>query len=190
MILLFIVFPTLILILYPFRYFQKFLSCFPLQWRFLYTFVDSFQGCFKDGTQPGVLDYRWFAVVRLTIRVMFYIMLAVTLGAMYFVHANVVLIGAMVLFINFQPFKKATVKYPITDTVFLTLLSLTLVISAGYNVAIVERHNFFLGIFILIGIATVWIISTSLYTIPNAALDCLSEKMEQKTLTRLRFMKN
>ena len=45
---LFVSIPTLILILYPFQFFQKILSLFPFNWHFLRAFVDSFQGCVKD----------------------------------------------------------------------------------------------------------------------------------------------
>ena len=47
--------PMLLLILYPFRCFQKFLNLFPIRWYILHTFVDSFYGSYKDGTQPGLV---------------------------------------------------------------------------------------------------------------------------------------
>ena len=47
--------PTLILFLYPFRLFQKCLSFIPFNWHFLYAFVNSFQDCYKDGTEPRTL---------------------------------------------------------------------------------------------------------------------------------------
>ena len=53
---LFVSIPTITLALYPFQFFQKFLSFFPLNWHFLHAFVDSFQGCYKDGTEPGTFD--------------------------------------------------------------------------------------------------------------------------------------
>ena len=52
----FVMIPTLILILYPFRCFQKCLPYCQIQWHFLHAFVDSFQGCYKDGTEPGTYD--------------------------------------------------------------------------------------------------------------------------------------
>ena len=60
--------PTLTLILYPFQFFQKFLSLFPFNWHFLRAFVDSYQGCYKDGTEPGTIDCRWFSTVELLLR--------------------------------------------------------------------------------------------------------------------------
>ena len=64
---LFVSIPTLILILHPFQFFQNFLSFFSLNWHFLHAFVDSFQGCYKDGTEPGTFDCRWFSAIILVI---------------------------------------------------------------------------------------------------------------------------
>ena len=59
-VLLFAILPVLLLVLYPFRCFQKLLNQFPFRWYILHTFVDLFYGSYKDGTQPGTRDYRWF----------------------------------------------------------------------------------------------------------------------------------
>ena len=73
---LFILFPTLVLALYPFKFFQKFLSILPIRWHFLYAFVDSFQGCYKDGTEPETLDCRLFAQFGLFFRLAFFVIYA------------------------------------------------------------------------------------------------------------------
>ena len=57
----FIVIPTLILILYPFQCFQKCLFCCRVQLHCLCAFVDSFQGCYKDGMEPGTYDLHWLS---------------------------------------------------------------------------------------------------------------------------------
>ena len=64
----FVLLPVLILILYPFRWFQKILNVLPVRWHVLHTFMDSFQGCYKDGTEPGTRDCRWFASVFFIVR--------------------------------------------------------------------------------------------------------------------------
>ncbi len=139
---IFTVIPTMILIAYTFRCFQKFLSSFNIQRLYLlHTFIDSFQGCFKDGTEKGVYDCRWFSAVRLLLRVACYIVYAMTLGSMYFVYATIVLITAAILFIIMQPFKKATVKYPVTDSVFIILIVLHYVTCAGYNVGVLRGRR-------------------------------------------------
>ena len=62
-----VIVPIFILILYPCQYFQKFLSLFPINWHFLHAFVDSFQDCYKDGTEPRTLGCRWFSVPMLLV---------------------------------------------------------------------------------------------------------------------------
>ena len=68
MLFLFALFPVLLLTLYPFCWFKKFLNLFPVRWNVLHTFMDSFQGCYKDGTEPGTRDYRWCASVFFIVR--------------------------------------------------------------------------------------------------------------------------
>ena len=59
--LVFVIFPLLLLLLYPMRSFQRCLGyCTRIRWQFLHTFADAFQGCYKNGTN-GTRDYRYFA---------------------------------------------------------------------------------------------------------------------------------
>ena len=59
--LVFNIFPMLLLLLYPAKPFQKLLNCFPqMRWDYLHIFMDFFQGCYKNGTN-NTLDYRYFA---------------------------------------------------------------------------------------------------------------------------------
>ena len=60
---LFALLPTLLLMIYPFRWFQKLLNLFPFRWYILHTFMDTFQGCYKNETEPGTRDCRWFASI-------------------------------------------------------------------------------------------------------------------------------
>ena len=52
---------------------SKFLSLFLLNWHFLHTFVDSFQGCYKDGTESGTFDCRGFQHVLLLQSLLYFI---------------------------------------------------------------------------------------------------------------------
>ena len=65
---LFNILPMFLLFAYPTKIFQKTLNCFPrVQWHFLHVFMDSFQGCYKNGTN-NTRDYRYFAGIYLLIR--------------------------------------------------------------------------------------------------------------------------
>ena len=139
---LFVSIPTITLILYPFQFFQKFLSLFPLNWHFLHAFVDSFQGCYKDGTEPGTFDCRWFSALILLIQPLLFVTYGTTLSTMFFVFALIVLLILLVAIINIQPYKKVAVRYPSTDLIFLFLFSLTYVILLGRDVASLQKHPY------------------------------------------------
>ena len=64
-----VVLPTLLLLFYPFRWFQTLLNRYNLRSLALSAFVDAFQGCYKDGTN-GSRDYRFFAAIQLMLRLM------------------------------------------------------------------------------------------------------------------------
>ena len=72
---IFIICPTILLILYPTRLFRKCVSyCGFRRWHALYMFVESFQGQYKDGTN-GTRDFRMvsasFFVLRILILFLF-----------------------------------------------------------------------------------------------------------------------
>ena len=120
----FVVLPTLVLTLYPFQSFHKFLSIFPMCWHFLHAFVDSFQGCYKDGTEPGTVDCRWFAQFGLFLKLAFFVIYVLTQSSMFFVYAAIASTLWLILLINVNPFKKPVSSYLLTDSVFLVLISL------------------------------------------------------------------
>ena len=64
----FIVLPALVLLLYPTRAFQRCLGCCRVRWHALHAFADTFQGCYKNGTE-GTKDYRYFAGLYLIFRI-------------------------------------------------------------------------------------------------------------------------
>ena len=67
---IFIICPTVLLILYPTRLFRKCLSCCGFRrWYALHMFVESFQGQYKDGTN-GTHDFRMVSASFLIIRIL------------------------------------------------------------------------------------------------------------------------
>jgi hypothetical protein len=121
---LFVSLPTMILLLYPFRFFQRLLTLFSINWYSLRIYVDSFQGCYKDGTEPGTFDCRWFSALMLLTRLLYFIIYGLTLSIMFFTYALILVITVLILLINIQPYKKTAVRYPSTDTTFFFLLIL------------------------------------------------------------------
>ncbi len=82
--LFFAIFPTLVLLVYPCQCFQYLLNRFCFNSFVLRTFIDSLNGCYKDGTETGTRDCRWFAAVDLISRFVLYLVYMATLGSLYF----------------------------------------------------------------------------------------------------------
>ena len=98
--------PILLLCLYPCRCFQRFLNRYHLSSQTLHTFMDTFQGSFKDGTN-GTRDWRYFAAVYLIVRVALYISLGVSIVTFNISMITGVLLLFALLLVMFQPYKKS-----------------------------------------------------------------------------------
>ena len=139
---IFVCIPILTLIFYPFQFFQKFLSLFPFNWHFLRAFVDSYQGWYKDGTEPGTLDCRWFSTVILIIRSIFFITHGSTLSILFFMYASIILVIFLIALVNIQPFKTVDGRHSSTDAIFSVLLCLCYICILGRDVANTEENKF------------------------------------------------
>ena len=66
---IFILFPTVLLIVYPTRLFRRCVSCCGFRrWHALHMFMESFQGQYKDGTN-GTHDFRMMSALFLVFRI-------------------------------------------------------------------------------------------------------------------------
>jgi len=81
--LIFIIFPLLLLSLYPCHCFQRGLNKLGLRCGTLHIFMDSFQGCYKNGTS-GTRDCRYFAGFYLLIRIALMGVYALTHSIIYY----------------------------------------------------------------------------------------------------------
>ena len=124
LLLFFVLLPTLILVLYPFRWFQKLLNLFPFRWYILHTFVDSFQGCYKDGTVEGTRDYRWFPSLFFLLRIILYILASLIPTLAYFAISLLAVVMFAVLLVTVQPFKENVRHYSTINSCFLLIMSM------------------------------------------------------------------
>ena len=135
---IFVFIPTITIILYPFKLFQKFLALFPFNWHFLHAFIDSIQGCYKDGTEPGTYDCRWFSAVILIHRPVQFIIYGLTLSSMFYIYTAIILTLLLIMMINIEPFKKVTFKYFSTDITFFFLFTVCYIAMVGRQVSAIE----------------------------------------------------
>ena len=117
-----IIFPVVLLLFYPFQWFQRFLHFFKLRSLPLNTFVDAFQGCYKDGTN-GTRDFRCFAALQLMLRLAFSVAFAFTKEPFVSMFISSVGLGLYIaVFAICRPYKEAV--YNKTDIPVLMVLLL------------------------------------------------------------------
>ena len=110
LLLLLVVLPMLLLFLYPLRCFQRLLNRLHLNSHALRTFMDVFQGTFKDGTN-GTRDYRSFSGLFLLVESLLLAVLSLTRSSFYYPVACIIILVYCVLFITFQPYKRKLHNY-------------------------------------------------------------------------------
>ena len=118
---LLVVLPMLLLFLYPLCCFQHLLNRLHLNSHALCTFMDVFQGTFKDGTN-GTRDYRSFSGLLLLSVSVLCVIFSQTLSSFYYPVATIFILLYCVLFIIFQPYKRHCHNY-ITIAMGTALLS-------------------------------------------------------------------
>ena len=135
----FVLLPVLVLMLYPFRWFQKILNVLPVRWHVMHTFMDSFH---KDGTEPGTQDCRWFVSFFFIVRCILFITSIVITGSSFFPIGSIILAIFALLLIVVQPFKAKFSHYSTINAVYLILLSLVYVVITGIELASTKFQNF------------------------------------------------
>ena len=138
--LVFIIFPLLLLLLYPMRCFQQCLSCCGVRWHALHIFIDAFQGCYKDGTN-GTLDCRYFAAVFLFARILLFIIFAFSQTALFYGAGLLVLIPLAIAVVIVQPYKPRFSTYNVVDSVLVLLMALWGSTIVCINIAALEAHK-------------------------------------------------
>ena len=132
---LFALLPTVLLTVYPFRWFQKLLNLFPIRWYILHTFVDSFQGAYTDGTEPGTRDCRWFASLLFIARYAMMLIGVSSFSSSYFPLATMVLTIVAILLVAFQPFKQSMSHLTHITIMFTSFLALYHIATLGSMLA-------------------------------------------------------
>ncbi len=141
--------PVLILLLYPCRCCRKCLTTLKLHRQCLKTFVNAFQGCYKDGSESGTRDYRYFAAFYLIVRILLFVVYGITLGTIFFAFAAAIFLLFTLLVITVQPHKNAYSHYTKIDATFLLLLVIMCTIFLGINIATIKGHRHIETCFIL-----------------------------------------
>ena len=138
---IFNIIPFLLLLFYPMKCFQTCLNRFKLSHLALHTFVDSFAGCYKDGTEPGTRDCRYFAAMFLFLRITISIIFQATRTAIAYGWTGMILTAFTVLLVIAQPYRS---KYTTYNTVTTTMFGIMILIMIGVmniNTALAKVHQ-------------------------------------------------
>ena len=140
---IFVYLPTILFLLYPCRFFQKFLTrCSFLRVQFLRFLMDSFLGCYKDKTNgTNNWDCRYFAFIFLGAR----IAISVEYTLTYFnYHLCVVIVCTflLVMIAVFQPYKEKYSVYNRFDPIMILFLIIWLVLFGNIHMAAGSHVNF------------------------------------------------
>ena len=134
----FILLPFLLLLLYPMRWFQKLLNFCRLSRVSLHTFVDSFTGYYKDGTEPGTRDCRYFAALFLLLRALNYTAFVVTMNSVYFAIYCVVLVCFATVFVLARPYKQKYSHHTVTTSLILMIIIVAYCCAMGVSIAVIK----------------------------------------------------
>ena len=133
--------------------FQKFLNLFPVRWYVLHTFVDAFYGCYKDGTEPGTRDYRWFVSLLFILRFLQFLLYFLPVKIIYNHLITVIVVLYTTLFATLQPFKSSVSHFNAIHILFFQALSIFSLTSLGISISSLQEPNlvflfYIIGIFI------------------------------------------
>lgn len=117
--------PLLLLLMYPTSFFQKCLNCTFKQRQVLDTFVNCFQGYYKDGTE-GTRDCRYFSVTYFLARIVIFILFSATKSTYCYSFCAIVSIVIAILILTIRPYKKQFDVYNNVDAIMILLFILIL----------------------------------------------------------------
>ena len=154
MCLFFVILPVTTLALYPFKFFQRTLNLFPGRWYILHTFMDAFQGCYKNGTQSGTRDCRWFSSAHFICCFLLSIQYAFTFNIISLVIGALILMIFAILIMTVKPYKPSLNHLNFINTLFIFGLSSLFISIVGITLSFVFDHQciyFFYILSIMIG---------------------------------------
>ena len=98
--------PFVIILLYHNKWFQILLSYLPCRLLAFITTMDLLQCCYKDGTEPGTKDYRWFSATLIGYWMVKYAVYAITLNIMFYIYGAIYCVLFLAFLAHIQPYKK------------------------------------------------------------------------------------
>ena len=112
--------PPILLMLYPFKSFQRLLNALKVNKAGLRVFIDAFQGCYKNG-QNGEPDRRFFAGLYFVFRITIFGVFAMNYEKFHsFTYLQYTYLAFLLTFVFLQPYKET--RYNCLDASLMALL--------------------------------------------------------------------
>ena len=132
--------PVVLLCLYPCKCFHMLLNSCRLSCTALHTFMDTFQGCYKNRTDSSY-DRRWFSAIYLIIRITFHLVVAWTQDMKLLSFCIAALLIFTVILIGIvQPYKSSV--YNRLDTVLILILAVAFLLTDLTAIARIEHGKY------------------------------------------------
>ena len=103
--------------------------------------MDSFYGCYKNGTEPGTSDCRWFASLFYILRILMFFIALFTLNSMYYIIGSMCLVLFAILMINIHPFKTCLSHHTDINVIFILFFASWYVTVTGIDIASIRKHE-------------------------------------------------
>ena len=87
-------------------------------------FVESFQGYYKDGTEPSTHDCRWFSAMYFLVRIFSFVVYSVTMGVITYIFLAITYVAFGILIVIVKPYKSTYSAYNTTDGVLILILGM------------------------------------------------------------------
>ena len=120
----FVAMPVFLMFFYPMMWFQRLLTRLHLNRELIRSFVESFQGCYKDGTN-NTRDCRYFSAVYLVLRILLFVLFSITLTSLFYTFATILFITMAILIITIRPYKERYAIYNKVDAIMILMQALS-----------------------------------------------------------------
>ena len=129
--LVFVLSQLVLLLIYPTTCFQRCLNTCRLRSHALQVFVDTFQGHYKDGTEPDqTRDCRWFAADYFILRIIiFYVLFGISEDSMCYALSGIALLFFGIIMVILKPYSSRRVNtYHTTLLLYLAIICFSITI--------------------------------------------------------------
>ena len=161
---IFVILPPVVLFLYPCKCLHTLCRKLRNHDHALYTFMEAFQGYYKDGTNG---DCRYFAAVYLCVRVLVLLIYQATISTFYYQIIAVLLTGVAIIVIAVRPYKRNI--HNCIDAILLLILAMWHISVSGTTLPASRRSRFLTTsavlAFLLATLPLVYISALVIYTL-------------------------